>query len=265
MHVIDVHAHIYPDAIAQKAAESIGAFYEMPISFDGTLGTLLQLSKQANISLSLVHSVAITWTRVKSVNNFLMQAVAENPSSLIGFGTLHPDFPNPRKELERIKAGGLLGVKIHPDFQQFYLDDPKSLALFAHMAELNMPLLSHVGDHRYAFSEPVRLVRVLDAVPDLKVIGAHLGGWSIWMDAWKVLAGRPNLWVDCSSSLYAMQPQQAADLVHHFGADRVLFGSDYPMWDPGSEIARILALPLTKAEQAAILHQNFEAFLAAFS
>lgn len=54
------------------------------------------------------------------------------------------------------------------------------------------------------------MAHVLDQVPDLKVICAHLGGWSVWKEAWRVLAGRPNVWVDTSSSLYALEPEEAA-------------------------------------------------------
>lgn len=73
---------------------------------------------------------------------------------------------------------------------------------------------------------------MLDQVPDLKVICAHLGGWSVWKEAWRVLAGRPNVWVDTSSSLYALEPEEAAQLTAATVRSRAFFGTDYPMWDP---------------------------------
>lgn len=261
MSIIDTHAHIYPDAIAGKAAASIGEFYQIPMCLDGTVGTLLSRGDEAGISRFLVHSVAVTWERVSNINNYLMGVVSQHPHRLIGFGTLHPEHPDCRGELERILAGGLKGVKLHPDFQRFELDSPKALALFRHMAELQIPLLSHVGDTRYSFSDPWRLARVMDAVPALKVIAAHFGGWSMWKTGWQYLAGRPNLWVDCSSSLYALRPQEAANLIHRYGVKQVFFGSDYPMWDPVQELEQLKALPLTQDEQESILHRNFEAFL----
>ncbi len=261
MTIIDTHAHIYPDAIAQKAAASIGEFYDIPMCKDGTLGTLLSLGDEAGISRFLVHSVAVTWERVHSINDYLMRTVSEHPDRLIGFGTMHPDHPQARAELERIKAGGLKGVKLHPDFQYFDLDDPKAIALFEEMADLSLPLLTHMGDKRYTYSQPARLERALKAVPDLRVIGAHLGGWSVWDEAWKTLAGHPNVWVDCSSSLYALGPEKAAEIIRRYGTDRVFFGADYPMWNPVEEVQRLLALPLTPDEQEDIFHRNFEAFM----
>ena len=260
MTIIDTHAHIYPDAIAQKAARSIGEFYEIPMDLDGTLGSLLSAGQAAGISRFLVHSVAVTWERAHNINDFIHASVQAHPDLLIGFGSTHPDHPEMEKELDRIMALGLKGVKLHPDFQHFGLDDPSAIRLFEAMAERKIPLLVHTGDTRYPYSEPERMARVLDRVPALKAICAHLGGWSVWDQAWKLLAGRGNVWVDCSSSLYAMDPEVAVKVIHRYGADRVFFGTDYPMWKPDEELERFRKLPLTEKEQEQILHLNFERF-----
>ena len=164
-------------------------------------------------------------------------------------------------ELKRIKDAGLHGVKLHPDFQKFYLDAPSALAMFREMAALGLPALVHTGDSRYPYSEPGRMAAALRAVPDLKAICAHLGGWSVWDEAWKELAELPNAWVDTSSSLYAVTPEKGAEIIRHYGAERVFFGTDYPMWDPAEEVKRLEALPLTPRELELIAHESFEAFL----
>ena len=61
MTLIDTHAHIYPDAIAAKAARSIGTFYDMPVGMNGTVDSLLAHGTAAGISRFLVQSVAVTW------------------------------------------------------------------------------------------------------------------------------------------------------------------------------------------------------------
>lgn len=262
MTIIDTHAHIYPDAIASRAAASIGDFYQIPMCMDGTLGGLMQSGQAAGVTRFLVHSVAVSPERVEHINDFLMRAAAEHPDKLIGFGSMHPDFADVPRELERLKAGGLRGIKLHPDFQKFMLDDERAVDMFRAMADLGLPALVHTGDSRYPYSQPERMARALDRVPDLKVICAHLGGWSVWPDAWRALAGRPNLWVDTSSSLYALAPDEAAAIIRRYGADRVFFGTDYPMWRPDEELARFAKLPLDERERELILHLNFEAFLA---
>ena len=260
MYYIDTHAHIYPDAIAQKAAASIGEFYDIPMNRPGTLGDLLERGAQAGIVKHLVHSVAITPSRVQSVNDYLMRVAAAHGDRLIGFGTMHPDLPDVRAELRRMREGGLRGVKLHPDFQHFRLDDDSAVEMFRAMAELGMPALVHTGDKRYPFSEPARMARALKQVPELRVICAHLGGWSVWDEAWKCLADCPHVWVDTSSSLYAVSPEKAVEIIRHYGAERVFFGTDYPMWDPVEEVERFERLPLTADEQESIAHASFEAF-----
>ncbi|MDD2395793.1 MAG: amidohydrolase family protein [Sphaerochaeta sp.] len=262
MYYIDSHAHIYPDAIASKAAGSIGEFYEMDIEADGTLTTLLERGKKAGIVKHLVHSVGITPARVAHINDYLIETVARYPDRLVGFGTMHPDFADVRAELKRIRAGGLRGVKLHPDFQHFCLDDEKAVEMFRILAEMGMPALVHTGDTRFPYSEPARMARALKAVPGLKVICAHLGGWSVWDEAWKQLADFENVWVDTSSSLYALKPEEAAAIIRHYDGRHVLFGTDYPMWDPVEERDRFDALPLTEEERENIAHRNFEAFIA---
>ena len=261
MTIIDAHAHIYPDNIAPKAAASIGEFYEIPMCMDGTLSELFREGKKAGISRFLVHSVAVTWERVRAINDYLMNTVQAHPQELIGFGTLHPEHPDVRGELKRLKSGGMIGIKLHPDFQHFYLDDPKAITLFQALADMQMHLLTHTGDTRHPYSQPERMFRALQAVPELRVICAHFGGWSIWEEAWKILAGLPNVWVDSSSSLYALSPENAAALIHRFGVDRVFFGTDYPMWNPTEELERFYRIPLTPPEQEMILHRNLEDFL----
>lgn len=192
MTIIDTHAHIYPDAIALKAAKSTGTFYDIPMCLDGTLGQLMAHGEAAGISRFLVHSVAVTPSRVHSINDYLMRVSAEHPDRLIGFGTLHPDYEDVPGELDRIKAGGLHGVKLHPDIQTFLLDDRRAVAMFRAMAERGLPAPGPYGQiTAYAYSQPERMAHVLDQVPDLKVICAHLGGWSVWKEAWRVLAGGP--------------------------------------------------------------------------
>lgn len=261
MKIIDTHAHIYPDKIAAKAAQSIGDFYEIPMAMDGTVASLLRQGEEAGIERFLVHSVAVTWERAHAINDFLARTVAEHPDKMIGFGTMHPEHPEMEKELDHIVSLGLRGVKLHPDFQHFCLDDEDAVRMFRAMAERRLPLLVHTGDKRYPYSAPERMARALDRVPELTAICAHLGGWSVWNDAWRVLAGRDNVYVDCSSSLYAMKPEDAAEVIRRYGADRVFFGTDYPMWTAQEEIDRVMALPLTDGEREMIFHGNFERFI----
>lgn len=253
--IIDSHCHIYPDKIAQKASDATGHFYELPASLDGKISTLLEHGERAGIEHFVVQSVATTPKQVSSINNFIAQAVAESGGRFTGLGTLHPDSEDMAADVDEIISLGLKGVKLHPDIQNVKLDDPRMLKMYE-LCEGRLPMLIHTGDCRYDNSNPNRLMPILDKYPNLTVIGAHFGGWSIWEEATRKLYGYKNFLVDCSSSLYAITPETAKELILAYGIERVLFGTDYPLWTPESEIERFMQIDLTDEQRDDILYNN---------
>lgn len=253
--IIDSHCHIYPDKIAQKASDATGHFYDLPASMDGTISTLIEHGTAAGIDHFIVQSVATTPKQVSSINNFIAASVAASEGRFTGLGTLHHDSEDMERDVNEIISLGLKGVKIHPDIQNVQLDDPRMLRMYE-LCEGRLPMLIHTGDKRYDNSNPNRLLPLLDKYPGLTVIGAHFGGWSIWEEATSVFAGRDNFYVDCSSSLYAISPEKAKELMHAYGTDRVLFGTDYPLWTPESEMERFMQVDLSDEEREDIFYNN---------
>ena len=252
--IIDFHAHIYPSKIADKAAKSIGDFYDIPMQENGSAEHLLEHGRKVGVCHYIVHSVATRPDQVENINNFIADSVKAHPKEFIGFGTLHPDMDNIEKEVDRIISLGLKGIKLHPDFQKFNIDSPKAMKIYE-VIEGRLPVLVHTGDYRYEYSQPKRMRNVIDTFPKLTVIGAHLGGWSQWEEAMKCLLDR-NLYVDSSSSLYAFSPEKGKEIIRTWGADRVLFGTDYPMWVHEEELERFYALGLSEEENRKILYEN---------
>ena len=254
--IIDAHCHVYPDKIARKASDSTADFYHMPSLYDGKISTLLAEGSACGISHFIIQSVATAPKQVSSINHFIATAVSEGEGRFTGLGTLHPDSESIEAEVAEIVALGLKGVKLHPDIQRFGIDDGKMDAIYSLCDAAHLPILMHTGDHRFDYSNPARMKAVLDRYPRLTVIGAHFGGWSVWEDAVRLLVGYEHFYVDCSSSLYAMSPAAARDLISAFGVGRVLFGTDYPMWDIKTELERFMALDLTERERVGILAEN---------
>ena len=148
-----------------------------------------------------------------------------------------------------------MGVKMHPDFQLFSLNDKKAYPIYEAAVAKDLPILIHAGDPRYKFSNPVLIREVLDNFPRLKVIAAHFGGWSEWDEASQCL-GDKEVWIDTSSSLYSISKEKALKLLDIFGTDYTLFGTDYPMWEPEAEIERFMQIKLTKKQREDILYNN---------
>ena len=253
--IIDSHCHIYPDKIAEKASASTSDFYKMPSLFDGKISTLLERGGAAGIEHFIVQSVATTPKQVSGINRFIAQAVADSEGKFTGLGTLHPDSDNVEAEVEEIISLGLKGVKLHPDIQRVAIDDERMHKIYD-ACRGRLPILMHTGDHRFDFSNPNRMLPILESYPDLTVVGAHFGGWSVWDEATEKLSKYTNFYVDCSSSLYAMSAEKAKKLITAYGTKRVLFGTDYPMWEIKTEIERFMQIDLTEEEREDILHNN---------
>lgn len=258
MKIFDAHVHIFPDKIAAKAAVNIGRFYDIPMHFDGSVAALMALIDKAGVSGCLVHSVATSPAQTESINNFISDSVKANPTRFVGFCSVHPDMEKKllEAEIDRAISLGLKGIKLHPDFQKFAIDDRKAYNIYEIADDRRLPILFHTGDYRYEWSSPKRLASVLKDFPALTVIGAHFGGWSEWDEGEKYLAERENVYVDTSSSLYSITPEKAKEYINAFGVDRVMFGTDYPMWDVNDELKLIERVDISDSDREKIMYKN---------
>ena len=175
--------------------------------------------------------------------------------------TLHPDMTREeiRFEIDRNIARGLRGIKLHPDFQKFNVDDKAVYALYEE-ALGKAPILFHAGDKRYDFSAPRRIANVAKDFPDLRIVSAHLGGYNRWQD-YRYYEGLDNVWFDSSSTSFFFEPKENANLINILGIDRVFFGTDFPMWTYRDEIERIEALPLSDEDFEKLYYLNAKKFL----
>lgn len=259
MNIIDFHAHIYPDKIAARAVESIGDFYGLHMDGKGTADALLAEDKSCGITKSVVHSVAVTPERVGAVNDYIMSECSKH-SEFIGFGTIHAGSEDKIPEVERFLSAGLKGVKIHPDTQLFEMDDERMNELYDYLAQCGIPILIHCGDYRYGYSHPSRLKKILHRFPKLTVVAAHFGGWSIFDLAYEYLADE-HCYLDTSSSFPMTGLRRARELIRLYGAERMVFGTDFPMWNVADELEEFMNIGLGDDENELILHKNAEKIL----
>lgn len=264
MQIADSHTHIYPDALASRALRQIASFYGFQDRMDepgcvGTVGYLLECCGQNGVSVALVSEAAHKPSLVDTLNTFILESCAASQGRLIGLCAIHPDGAHLQESLSLSKERGLRGVKIHPDYQGFDLDDPKCDPIYDFCRLEQFPLLIHCGDDRYDCSSPQRLERVLKRFPGLPVIAAHFGGFRRWEESIK-LKPAENLYFDTSSSLFSISREQALRFFEKFSYERFFFGSDYPLFDQKGELARFFSLRLPERQSEAILYQNFARF-----
>jgi len=251
--IVDIHAHVFPEKIAKKAAKSTGRYYGIPMYSDGTVSSLLENGKKIGVYKYVVHSTATKADQVQSVNNFIASVQKRN-DAFIGFGTLHPDFDDIEGEVERILSLGLKGIKLHPDFQRFNIDDRYAMSIYEAIED-RLPLLIHMGDERRTFSHPKRLAHILDIFPHLTVIAAHMGGYKMWDESMEYLVGR-DIYFDTSSTLMFLNNDKVVEMIRTHGSEKVFFGVDYPMWSHEEELKRLCSLGLSDDELELILWKN---------
>lgn len=260
---IDMHAHIYPQKIAEKAKRNIEAFYGIPAvpETDGTVETLIDLGKKYNVVKYLVHSTATKVEQVSHINDFIAKTISEH-DELIGFGTMH-FLLTPQEiaaEAERAIGLGIRGIKLHPDCQRFYIDDPVMDNIYAACQDYDLPILIHTGDDRYDYSRPYRMAIVAKKFPRCRFIAAHFGGYSCW-DQLDCYEDTPNVWFDTTSTLFKIQKGEPERLIEKFGADRFFFGTDYPLTSAEQELSLFRQLDIDDETQEKIYYKNAAAFL----
>lgn len=257
--ICDAHAHIFPEKIAEKAVESIGKFYDLPMFCgNGSANALVQSGSKINVTHYLVCSTATTLHQVESINHFIVDECKKNPE-FVGFGTLHPDYEDVEGQVQFCIDNGLRGIKLHSDFQKFDIDDPRAYKIYE-VCRGRLPVLLHMGDDRYDFSAPKRLKKVIDDMPDLVVFASHFGGYLRWDEALEHLASAKNVYFDTSSSLAFISEEKARTLISAYGTEKLFFGCDFPMWKHTEELERFMNLNLTDEQNKAILTDNFKNF-----
>lgn len=260
---IDFHTHAFADKIAEKAISSLTETADKcdmkPIT-NGTVSDLKEKLTACGITHAVILPIATKPTQQTVINNWAAE-VKNSDSFFYTFGSIHPMAEDWEQELERIKSLGLYGVKFHPDYQNFMVDDEYMIPIYRKCAALELPVTFHAGydplspDLFHCQAEAA--ARVSDLVPEMTMILAHCGGMRDWDNVEKYLAGKKgNLYFDVSVIANEIPRDQLLRIIKKHGTDRILFGSDCP-WDlPSNEINMINELPLSDEEKDMIFYRN---------
>jgi predicted TIM-barrel fold metal-dependent hydrolase len=236
--IIDFHAHVYPDEIAEKVVSGIEDFYQTRRRHDGTLTSLLGSLAGGSVDYVIVLPVASKPEHFKT--NQWYANLAAVSKQIIPFGSIHPD--NSPCDLEKFPAWNLRGIKFQPNAQLFYPDEKRMFPFYQKAEELGLTVTFHIGNEHGnvlgKFSQPERYVKVLRSFPDLKVILPHLGGYMTW-DRLELTLGFPQVYFDTAYLPGNIEDALFLELIEKIGVDRVLFGTDFPFRDHAEEVAHI--------------------------
>ncbi|HEY3396970.1 MAG TPA: amidohydrolase family protein [Armatimonadota bacterium] len=258
--IIDCHTHAFADKIADRAVAQLIEYYGLSTSLGGRLPDLLSHAAAAGVDALILLVAATRPAQVRPAHDWILSLPPDAPGAprVIPFGTFHPGDPDWPAEVARLRAAGIRGIKLHPEFQGLDLADPR-LGPFLEEIQRDFLLLVHVGDQHPGadpLSTPAKVARLLDNFPTLRVIAAHLGGYCLWEQACEHLAGR-EVYLDTSSALPYIDPGLLRRLVRRHDTERLLFGSDYPLRSAAEERRELERLEwLTERERERILGDN---------
>jgi predicted TIM-barrel fold metal-dependent hydrolase len=259
--IIDFHAHAFPDAIAGRAISQLEHGGGVKAFLDGTVSSLLASMDSAGIHTSVICSIA---TKPEQFDPILNWSKAIASPRLVPLPSIHPNGSDPVGQARQVAEAGLRGIKLHPYYQDFYLDDGSLFPLYRALDELGLFVVCHTG-FDFAFprqrrADPVRILRVLDRVPTLRLITSHMGAWDDWDEVEKHLLGKP-ITMDISLSLELLGRERSRAMLLSHPADRILLGTDSPWSSQSETIGQLRSLGLDGELEARILGKNAELLL----
>lgn len=259
---IDMHTHAFPDSLAERAITTLEAECPWKAVGRGKVAELIASMDAAGIGKSLVCSIATKSEQIEPILKWSRAIRSERIEPLL---SVHPDTPDVEHWMARFVEEGFAGIKLHPMYQSFALDEPRMDRIYAAARDAGLFVTSHCG-RDIAFPEdddrasPRRLSRVIERFPRLKLVCTHLGGWRNWDDVERNIIGR-DVWLETSFSLEELGSARAMKMIERHGTDRVMLGSDWP-WQRQTDAVRLVnELGFDEATTQKLLRDNAEAFL----
>ena len=279
--MIDFHTHTFPSAVSEKILAKLSRLSHTKYFTDGSVEGLCASMKEASIDYSVNLPVMTKPEQVEKVNGAL---IADKDrlfqKGIITFGGIHPDYIDYKKELIRLRQNGILGIKIHPAYQNTDIDNIKMMRIIDFASEQGLIILTHAGidvgiyDRNYASAK--QILKIIHAVHPKKFVLAHMGNWGCWEDVERDLAGA-DVYFDTAFALGVVTPDKSSSnppylstnlsdedfvrIVKKHGTEKILFATDSPWEDQKDYVARIKRLPHTKTEQTMIFSKNAEELL----
>lgn len=254
--VIDFHTHAFPDALAARAIPALEAEAPDVKAFhDGRLSSLLRSMDEAGIGRSVICSIA---TRPEQFDPILRWSSSIASERIIPFPSLHPSDGDFQQRVRRIAGEGFRGVKFHPYYQDFYLDEERMLPIYEALMRHDLIIVMHTGFdiafERIWRCDPQRVLNVYDRFPGIKLVTTHLGAWEHWDEVQRLLLGR-NIYMELSFSVESLGGR-LKDFIEAHPEGYVLFGSDSPWTGQRQTLEAVRGLGLRTETLQGVLYDN---------
>lgn len=266
--IIDFHTHIFPDKIAGATISALSSSAGIPPHSNGAKSGLLDSMEKNGIDLCVNLPVLTKPTQFDSIFKFgtSLNAEKQTQGRVISFAGFHPDIEDYEEKLKEVKENGFLGIKIHPDYQATFFDDPKYIKILECAKNLDLITVTHAGfDGAFVGQEikctPRRVLNLLDAIGGYeKLVLAHLGGNELYRDVYNSLAGE-DVYFDTSYVLPFLTKEQFEKMLSKHTDGKILFATDSPWQDQGEMVNIIKSYGLGRETENKIFCENAKKLL----
>lgn len=238
--IIDFHTHIFPDHLAESALNFLSEKGKISPFTDGTLNGLLESMEKSGVDVSVICNIATNPKQSDNIFNFCKKIRSDK---ILPLGSIHPESENIEEYLKKYKSEGVKGLKLHPDYQNFYIDDKNVYKIYEICSELDIFILFHAGvDIGYPppyRATPERIKKVMDNFPKLKIIAAHMGSYEMYDEVEEYLFGE-DIYFDTAYCLDKMPLNLMEKFFKKHPIERFLFATDSP-WCSQKEYVNILS------------------------
>ncbi len=276
--IIDFHTHVFPPQIKKNRSKYIDSdpcfaiLYSEKNAKLATADELIASMDKAGVETSVI--VNIGWTTHElcvETNDYILESIARYPRRLIGFCTIQPhSYEAAITEIERCAKEGIRGVgEIRPDIQLFDLRDEEVMEpVIEVIRKHKLILLTHASEpvgHEYPGKgtiTPDMLYPFITSYPDLTIVCAHWGGGLPFYALMpEVKQAMNNVFFDTAASPFLYSPQIYEQVIPLVGAEKILFGSDYPLLAQSRLLEEIRSLDLPEETRDLILSGNAQRLL----
>ncbi len=266
--IIDFHTHVFPEKIAKSTISTLSQNAQIPAHYNGTKDGLLRSMEISGVDISVVLPVMTSPKQFESVNKFakeLNDEFEKTGKGLLSFGGIHPECEDIPQKIAYLKENGFKGVKIHPEYQNAYIDDPKYVEIIKCAKEQDLIVITHAGlDGAFRDGEikcaPKRVQNLLKKVEYSKLVLAHYGGYSLWKEFYEILAGG-DFYIDTAVVLDEIDRELFVQILEKHGEDKVLFATDGP-WKDGKQFVQIMQnMGLSDTQLKKIMYKNAQKLL----
>ena len=254
--IIDFHTHAFPDPIAPGALSVLESKAGVKASGNGTVDSILESMDNSGVDFSVLCPVSTKASQVKSINSWIKGIGNDR---IIPFGTLFPGMDNVEEEAKMLNEAGVRGIKLHPDYQSFFVDDEVAFPMYDACAKYKLMILFHagvdIGLPPPVHATPKALAYVANNWPELKIITAHMGGYMLWDDVRKNLVGK-DLFFDTAYYSKGISETLFLDLMREHGSEKVLFATDFPWLNQKEAVDTLNSWGLTESEKSLLFYEN---------